>query len=478
MLNLIPKPTFIQEGEGEFILSHLNKIQANSSKGEIQALIHYFYDQVQALSGLQRLRSDDEQSSEAIVLRLAPDPSLGEEGYELSISTQGIRMRASHPAGLFYAIQTFLQLIPPQPTGTVSLPVVSIRDTPRFAWRGAMLDVARHFFAVEDVKRFIDLIAHYKINRLHLHLTDDQGWRIEIKSWPRLTEVGASTQVGGGRGGYYTQAQYKEIVDYARSRYIVIVPEIDTPGHTNAALASYAELNESEEAPALYIDTKVGFSTLWINGEVTYKFLNDVIGELAALTPGPYIHIGGDEARSTPKDQYRVFIRRIQEIVISHGKTAIGWNEIGEAELLPGTIAQLWDGKGYEEAARQGAKFILSPSKKIYLDMKYNAYSPLGLDWAGLIDVKESYDWEPDSYLPLLEEKDILGLEAPLWTETILTMKDIEYMVFPRLLGIAELAWSPKGQSWDEYRKRLAAYDKRMEALGVNFYRSTEIDWE
>ncbi|HEX5836841.1 MAG TPA: beta-N-acetylhexosaminidase [Anaerolineales bacterium] len=478
MLNLIPKPTFIQEGAGEFTLSHLNEIQANSSHGEIQALIHYFYDQVQALSGLQRLRSDDEQSSEAIVLLLDPDPSLSEEGYELSISTQGIRMRARHPAGLFYAIQTFLQLLPAQPTGAVSLPAVVIRDTPRFAWRGAMLDVARHFFGVEDVKRFIDLIAHYKINRLHLHLTDDQGWRIEIKSWPRLTDVGGSTQVGGGRGGYYTQAQYKKIVDYARSRYIVIVPEIDTPGHTNAALASYAELNESEEAPALYIDTKVGFSTLWINAEVTYKFLNDVIGELSALTPGPYIHIGGDEARSTPKEQYRVFIRRIQEIVTSHGKTAIGWNEIGEADLLPGTIAQVWDGKGYEEAARQGAKFILSPSKKIYLDMKYDASSPLGLNWAGLIDVKESYDWEPDSYLPLLEEKDILGLEAPLWTETILTMNDIGYMVFPRLLGIAELAWSPKSRCWDEYRKRLAAHGNRMEALGINYYKSPDVEWK
>lgn len=414
----------------------------------------------------------------SIHLVLNSDEGLGEEGYELSISTDTVRVSAKCPAGLFYGIQTFRQLLPIPQAGSVSLPAVSIRDTPRFAWRGAMLDVARHFFGVEDVKRYIDLIAHYKMNRLHLHLTDDQGWRIEIQSWPRLAEIGGSTQVGGGESGYYTQEQYKEIVEYAHSRYIIIVPEVDTPGHTNAALASYAELNSSEEAPALYEGTQVGFSTLWINSEITYHFLDDVIGELAALTPTPYIHIGGDEARSTPEEDYKKFIRRMQEIVVSHGKTPIGWSEIGEAELLPGTIAQAWFGTGYQGAIRQGAKIILSPANKTYLDMKYDASSPLGLDWAGLIGVKDSYDWEPGNYLNELEESYILGIEAPLWTETVLTMKDIEYMAFPRIIGLAELAWSPKGQSWEEYRQRLAAHGERMGAMGVNFYKSPDVDWE
>jgi hexosaminidase len=328
------------------------------------------------------------------------------------------------------------------------------------------------------VTRYIDLISHFKINRLHLHLSDDQGWRIDVKSWPRLTKVGGSTQVGGGKGGYYTQEQYKEIVAYARSRYVTIVPEIDTPGHTNAALASYAELNSSEEAPALYTDTQVGFSTLWVNSEITYKFLDDVIGELAALTPTPYIHIGGDEARSTPKEEFKYFIKRIQEIVVSHGKYAIGWNEIGEAELLPGTIVQQWVGVGYQNAKKQGAKFILSPANKVYLDMKYDPSTPLGLDWAGMISVKDAYDWEPSNYIEGIEESDVLGLEAPLWTETISSMKDIEYMTFPRLLGIAELAWSPKGQRWEEYRQRLAVHGERMEAMGINFFKSPDVDWE
>ncbi len=477
MLNLIPKPASILPSQGVFALSSSTHIHCDSSDQEATFLADYLSMQLQKATGLHFATTDTGQGTPGIILQLDNDPGLGEEGYELSITTDQIRLCANHPAGLFYAIQTLLQLIPTHPAATFSLPAVAIRDTPRFGWRGAMLDVVRHFFGVEDVKRYIDLISHYKMNRLHLHLTDDQGWRIEIKSWPKLTEIGGSTQVGGNGGGFYTQEQYKEIVDYARSRYVMIIPEIDTPGHTNAALASYAELNVSEEAPALYEGTKVGFSTLWINSEITYQFLDDVIRELAAITPGPYIHIGGDEARSTPKEDYKKFIKRIQEIVISHGKTTVGWGEIGEAEVLPGTIAQHWFGATYQDAKAQGAKIILSPANKIYLDMKYDSSTPLGLDWASLISVKDAYNWEPGTYMDGLEEDDILGLEAPLWTETVQTMKDIEYMTFPRIPGIAELAWSPKGQSWEEYRQRLAAHGKRMDAMDINFFRSQDVDW-
>jgi hexosaminidase len=479
MHNLIPKPTSFLPSTGSFTISPNTKILLSTGVKEIVAIGNLLSEYLRQTSGHEIAVADagSNQIAENIQLVLNGETSSGEEGYELTISTESIRLAANHPAGLFYGVQTLRQLVPAHPSGNFSLSAVSIRDIPRFAWRGAMLDVARHFFGVEDVKRYIDLIAHYKMNRLHLHLTDDQGWRIEIKSWPRLTEVGGSTQVGGGRGGYYTQEQYKEIVDYARSRYVIIVPEIDTPGHTNAALASYAELNSSEEAPALYEGTKVGFSTLWINSETTYQFLDDVVRELAALTPTPYIHIGGDEARSTPEEEYKKFIKRFQEIVILQGRRPIGWNEIGETELLPGAIVQQWVGAGYQNAKRQGAKIILSPANKVYLDMKYDASTRLGLDWAGLISVKDSYDWEPGSYMSELEESDILGIEAPLWTETVLTMKDIEYMTFPRLVGIAELAWSPKGQSWEEYRQRLATHSKRMEAMGINFYKSPDVDW-
>ncbi len=480
MHKLIPKPASLLPGTGDFKISPDTKIFLQQNSDEVATIADLLSAYFQQASGDKVISASGSpgHTSGNIQLVLNSDTSLGAEGYELSITADAIQLSANQPAGLFYGIQTLRQLMPARPTATLSLPAVSIRDTPRFAWRGAMLDVARHFFSVEDIKRYIDLISYYKMNRLHLHLTDDQGWRIEIKSWPRLTEVGGRTQVGGGNGGYYTQEQYKEIVDYARSRYVLIVPEIDTPGHTNAALASYAELNSSEEAPALYEGTQVGFSTLWINSEITYRFLDDVVRELAALTPAPYIHIGGDEAQSTSEEDYRKFIKRIQEIVISHGKRAIGWGEIGEAEILPGTIAQHWVGASYQEAKRQGAKIILSPANKTYLDMKYDASSLLGLDWAGLISVKDSYDWEPGSYMNELEESDILGIEAPLWTETILTMKDIEYMAFPRLTGIAELAWSPKGQNWEEYRQRLATHGKRMEAMDINFFRSPDVEWE
>lgn len=475
MLNLIPYPAAIHPSKGELLLSIDTHITTDLENEELKILADYLAEQLGYPASLGSI--SEESNAGSIRIHLSDKTDSGEEGYTLDVTENGADLSASHPAGLFYAIQTLLQLVRANPNGTLSLLAVSIRDTPRFAWRGAMLDVARHFFPVEDVKRYIDLISHYKMNRLHLHLSDDQGWRIEIKSWPKLTEIGAQTQVNGGGGGFYTQEQYKEIVEYARSRYIVVIPEIDTPGHTNAALASYPELNESEEAPPLYEGTEVGFSTLNINSAVTYQFLDDVIRELAALTPGPYIHIGGDEARSTEEEDYRKFIKRIQEIVIAHGKQAIGWAEIGEAELLPGTIAQQWFGTGYQEAKRQGARIILSPANKTYLDMKYDASSPLGLDWVGLISVKDSYDWEPASYMHLLEENDILGIEAPIWTETLVTIKDVEYMAFPRLPGLAELAWSPTGRTWEEYRKRLAAHGKHMEKMGINFFRSPDVDW-
>src|SRR5512133_2276211 len=250
MLNLIPKPTSIISKPGEFLLSRSTTITSSSSDPEVVALADDLSLQLQHITGLQLAVLDSSHELKDFILQLDQVADLGEEGYELTISSEAVRLSASRPAGLFYAIQTLLQLIPPGSSGDISpsavlrtsLPAVTIRDTPRFGSRGAMLDVARHFFGVEDVKRFIDLIAHYKMNRLHLHLSDDQGWRIEIKSWPKLTEVGSKTQVGGGGGGYYTQAQYREIVEYARSCYVTLVPEIDTPGHTNAALASYAEL--------------------------------------------------------------------------------------------------------------------------------------------------------------------------------------------------------------------------------------------
>ena len=477
MNNLIPQPTSISQMNGTFQITRETTINT-SDHTELVKIGKMLADSILQLTGLELETQPGAVTNNAISLSLTNDPKLEEEGYQLSISPDGILLHAHQPAGLFYAAQTLFQLLGAPQNKTLSLPGCSITDYPRYTWRGAMLDVSRHFFGVEDVKRYIDLISHYKMNRLHLHLTDDQGWRIEIKSWPNLTEHGSKTQVGGGGGGFYTQEQYKEIVDYAHARYVTIIPEIDTPGHTNAALSSYPELNSNEEAPALYEGTEVGFSSLSINMEITYKFLDDVIREFAEITPGPYIHIGGDEAHSTPKEDYKSFIRKIQDIVYAHNKIPIGWAEIGEVELKPTTIAQHWQGAAYQEAKKQGCKIILSPGNKTYLDMKYDESTPIGLNWAGYISVKDGYDWEPGSYMDGLEESDILGIESPLWTETVLTMKDIEYMVFPRIPGIAELAWSPKGQGWEEYKVRLAKHGRHMEKLGIGFFKSPDVDWE
>lgn len=357
-----------------------------------------------------------------------------------------------------------------------------VLDYPRFAHRGAMLDVARHFFPSDVVKRYIDEIALYKINHLHLHLSDDQGWRIVIDSWPRLATYGGSTQVGGGAGGYYTKAQYTDIVNYAAERSITIVPEIDMPGHTNAALASYAELNCNNVAPPLYTGTNVGFSSLCVRKELTYQFVDDVIREIAALTPGPYLHIGGDEAQSTSDPDYRALINRVLPIVTKYGKQAMGWHEMAKAGPPAAAVPQFWgtttSDSAVSAAAARGSKILMSPANKAYLDMKYDSSTPIGLSWAGYIQVRTAYDWNPGAYLNGVGESSVRGVEAPLWSETTRTRQDIEYLAFPRLPAIAEIGWSPWSKhNWDAFRQRLGARGPRWQAMGVNYYRSSQVPW-
>ncbi|WP_344292038.1 beta-N-acetylhexosaminidase, partial [Streptomyces synnematoformans] len=427
-----------------------------------------------------------------VELRLRPGlkKAVGPEGYELTSGGDGVVISAARPAGLFHGVQTLRQLLPPQVEADTPQdgpwPVAGgrITDEPRFAYRSAMLDVARHFFTVEQVKRYVDQLALYKYNTLHLHLTDDQGWRLAIDSWPNLAEYGGSTQVGGGPGGYYTKDDYREIVAYAASRHMTVVPEVDMPGHTNAALASYAELNCDGVAPPLYTGTSVGFSSLCVPKEVTYDFVDDVVRELAELTPGPYIHIGGDEAHSTPHDEYVAFMERAQAIVGAYGKTVVGWHQLAGAHPVEGAVAQYWGTTGGEQevidAAKAGTPLVLSPANRTYLDMKYHEGTPLGLSWAGYVEVRQSYDWDPGAYMRGgVPESAILGVEAPLWSETISTSDHIEFMAFPRAAGAAELGWSPAAKlGWDGYRDRLAAQGPRWEAMGIDFYRSTQVPWD
>lgn len=364
--------------------------------------------------------------------------------------------------------------------GNISLPTGEIEDAPNYAYRGTMLDVSRHFFTVEEVKAYIDMIAMYKINYLHLHLSDDQGWRIEIKSWPNLTTHGGSTEVGGGKGGFYTQEDYQELVRYAQARYITIVPEIDMPGHTNAALASYAELNCDGKAPELYTGTEVGFSTFCANKEITYQFVDDVVREICAITPGPYFHIGGDESHVTKKEDYILFVSKALEIVAKYKKIAVGWDEIHQAELPVGTVAQYWrNAENASSAVRKGARVLMSPATYAYLDMKYDSTTELGLAWASLISVERGYSWNPDLLEAAISREHILGIEAPLWSETIADLSDMTQLAFPRLCGYAEIGWSAAEQrDWAGYRLRLAKHAALLEGMGANFFRTPEVDWE
>ncbi len=488
MDQLIPMPLSVKPTGQTFVLTEAAHIYVEPGNAEVAAIGQYLADRLNPATGygIQVLVASGAPSEGSIRLTTAgADPEMGGEGYELAIAPGAVTVTAPHPEGLFRGVQTLRQLLPPEierpeaQPGPWPVPCGRIRDHPRFAWRGFMLDVSRHFFGVEEVKRTVDLLAYYKMNRLHLHLSDDQGWRLAIEAWPNLALHGGSTEVGGGPGGYYTQAEYAEIVAYAQSRYITVVPEIDMPGHTNAALASYPELNCDGVAPPLYTGIEVGFSSLCIERETTFQFVDDVVREVAALTPGPYFHIGGDEAAATDLADYVRFVERVQEIVQAHDKRMVGWEEVVQADLSLASIVQYWHGAQAQQVVQKGSGVVMSPGARAYLDMKYDESTPLGLTWAGYIDVQTAYGWDPVAQVEGLPAEHVLGLEAPLWSETLETLADVEFMAFPRLAGYAEIGWSPaEARSWDEYRLRLGAHGPRLAAMAVNFYRSPEVPWE
>jgi len=443
----------------------------------------------------------------AIDLRIAPGGRA--ESYRIAVDAASVIVTGADAAGLFYGVLTIAQLIRREGEGFV-VPSVRIDDVPRFAYRGVMLDVARHFLPVETVKAYIDRAASLKFNALHLHLSDDQGWRIHLDSRPELTELASSTAVGGDAGGFYAKADYREIVAFAASRHMIVVPEIDLPGHTHAVGLAYPQLAEEPvlsphileivdahggPIPAAgepYTGMGVGFSSLRIHEEATYDFVADVVGELAGMTPGPYLHIGGDEALGTTPEDFALFMERATAIVADLGKTPITWHEAGAAARIdPSTVGQYWGftipTDGMDEEARtfvsNDAGLILSPADAVYLDMKYDAHTPLGLTWAnGPTSVERAYSWEPVAVIEGLTDADILGVEAPMWTETIRTLDDIDVMAFPRIAAAAEAAWSPPFaesdlRTWPSFRARVGALGPLWSSLGIRFHPSDEIAW-
>lgn len=487
--SIIPRPVSVTPSEGIFRLTNHTDIYIQEENEALMKVGQYLADKLRPSTGFDtQVKAPVKKPGKGdIVLALEENnQELGEEGYEMVIGEKNVRLTACRPAGLFYGIQTLLQLLPPEvemdslQQGPWQIPAGTIKDYPAYGYRGAMLDVARHFFTPGEVKTYIDQLATWKMNVLHLHLSDDQGWRIEIKSWPNLAVHGGQTEVGGGEGGYFTQEQYSDIVKYAQDRFITVIPEIDMPGHTNAALSSYPELNVGGKATELYTGIKVGFSSLDTKSETTYKFVDDVIRELAALTPGDYFHIGGDESHATRISDYIPFVNRVQEIAISYGKMVLGWDEIALSDLKPNTIVQYWArADNATRGVAQGAKVLMSPAKYAYLDMKYDSTTNYGLNWAGYIEVDKAYNWDPATLVPGINRGNVIGIEAPLWSETVSNLTEAQYLIFPRLLGFAEIGWTPAElRKWDDYKVRLAEQGNRLRAMNINFYHSPLINWE
>ncbi|MEV7693099.1 family 20 glycosylhydrolase [Microbacterium sp. NPDC089189] len=427
------------------------------------------------------------------------------ESYRLHVSPAGADVVGADAAGLFYGTRSLLQLLTETPAGWM-WPAVDIDDAPRFAHRGLMLDVARHFFPVDVVERLIERAAALKLNVLHLHLSDDQGWRLALDRRPDLSARASQTAALGDAGGFYTRAAWDRLLACAAAHHMTVIPEIDVPGHTHAVTLAYPEVTRApvitpEVAETIaafgggtpvtgepYTGFAVGFSSLRIGETTTSDFLADVFGELASLTPGPWLHVGGDEALGTSSADYAVFIAEVTRLVRGLGKTPIAWHEAGGvADIAPGTIGQYWGfvspRDGMDEKARgfvrAGGRLILSPADAIYLDMKYDARTPLGLTWAdGPTPLERAYDWEPTAIIDGIEESDILGVEAAVWTETIRTEQDLEAMVFPRLAAAAEIAWSPAAAlDWPGFRERLAVLAAGWDAAGVAYTRADGVAW-
>ena len=488
---LIAKPLKVVPTNSAFGLDANTAIYTTQTDGEFEKVGQFLAAKIASRLNLNLPVNTAESEHVERIIYINQTESLDSnapEAYQLYIKNDSILLNARTADGAFRGIQTLRQLIPEQSNDTLTeqpmwlIPSGKIDDAPNFAYRGAMLDVARHFFTVDEVKRYIDQLAYYKFNAFHMHLTDDQGWRLEIKSWPKLTEIGAQSEVGGGPSGFYTQDEFKDIVAYAAERHIQVIPEVDMPGHTNAANLSYPIFHAKgkAETPRVRTDMKVGYSSFDAYKDTVYSFLDDVIREISAISPSPYFHIGGDESHATPKKDYLHFIEKVEKIVQKHGKRAIGWNEIAQANISSSTVGQLWnEPESALKAAKSGSKIIISPAKKIYLDMKYDTLSIHGLNWAAYIPVDDAYNWDPETYVEGLSKEQILGIEAPLWSETISNSEELEYLAFPRVIGYAELGWTPSEQrNWEDYKSRLVGQLPYLNRENINFYPTKLVDWE
>ncbi|MEA3479014.1 MAG: family 20 glycosylhydrolase [Bacteroidota bacterium] len=507
-IKIVPRPNRYWVALGKFEIKPETRILTETDKEAVLEVSQYFAEKINTSSGIPLEISDINDirgiSNDIIISTLNADTAWGDEGYKLEVQANSVIIHAFKPAGLFYGVQSLLQLLPPEieskelvPDMDLSIPTASIRDIPRFTWRGMHLDVGRHFFPKDFIKKYLDLMAMYKMNTFHWHLVEDQGWRIEILKYPRLTEISAWRNEPDGKvyGGYYSQDDIREIVAYAKSRHITVVPEIELPGHCMASLAAYPELSCTGgpfKVPSIW---GVKEDVYCAGNEATFEFLENVLAEVMELFPGEYIHIGGDEV---PKDRWKnckkcqkrireerladehelqsYFIKRIEEYLNAHGRKLIGWDEILEGGLAPDATVMSWRGmEGGIKAAQLNHDVVMTPTSHCYFD--YYQADPAGEPQAigGYTTLKKVYEFNPvPAELNEQEAKHILGAQGNVWTEYISTPEYAEYMAVPRMIALAEVCWSQADRNeWKSFISRMQNQWPRLDVLGVNYATGT-----
>ncbi len=507
---LVPRPAQMTLGQGTFTLSDKTILEADGAKALPEA--RFFVSSLAPATGFKPriVTNPGGQWGNSITFRLDENSGLGDEGYRLQVAPGRVMVVAQTPAGLFYAGQTIRQLLPTavfaptvQKDVVWQMPVVSIEDKPRFAWRGLMLDSGRHFFPVPAVKRFIDLMAQQKMNTFHWHLTEDQGWRLEIKKYPKLTEVGsvrAESPRQGARNqgdgtpyrGFYTQDEAREVVAYAAQRHITVIPEIEMPGHASAAITAYPQLGNSDVPNyAPQVQTKWGvFPYTYAPKEETFAFLEDVLREVMAIFPSKIIHIGGDEAPKTQwdnspfardfmaknalKDSHELqsyFISRMEKFLNANGRQIIGWDEILEGGLAPNASVMSWRGEsGAVAASNQNHTVVMASNGAYYLDYSpgHGANEPETI--GGNLPLRRVYTFDPTAALAPEKISFLRGVQGQLWAEYIADLPKLEYLAYPRACAIAETGWSPaQGKDYADFRTRLQTHVERLKEQGVNF---------
>lgn len=506
--NIIPQPVNIQLREGNFVIDNNTSLKINPANKDLKAAAGYFSSYIKNISGKNLPLNS--KKTKSIEFKVVKTEGIGDEGYLLNVSPSVITITANTKAGIVYGMQSLFQTLPAVRTNAaLEVPCMNVKDHPRFKWRGMHLDVSRHFFSPDLVKEYIDLMAAYKMNVFHWHLADDQGWRIEIKKYPKLTEVGAwrvdetsknwrqRLQAKFGEaatyGGYYTQEQIKDIIAYAAQRNVTIIPEIEMPGHSAAAIAAYPYLSCTQQ-PQLPM-TGGNYTNISSNycagNDSVFLFLQNVLSEVITLFPSQYIHIGGDEVdktswRNCPRCQLRIineklknedelqsyFIRRIEKFLISKKRKMIGWDEILEGGLAPEATVMSWRGEaGGIEAAKMNHDVVMTPGSPVYFDHYQDdpATEPFAI--GGFNTLKKVYDYEPvPKELNEQEAKYVLGAQANLWTEFITTAEHVEYMILPRMLALAEVVWSAKEtRNWNNFNERLQSHFKAFDQKGLHY---------